>query len=172
MRAVVLAAMVSASVAWPCSGDICDRHGTVPLIDGGLPVNFPLLLTDLMRTASGTAEVFLPDGGSVLEQVRSLDGTTAVVDTSLWVEGERYQVRHVSPCSGSEPADGGFVDNFVVLPAKPVLTQGVSIELEDAGVGSVPQYSGSTCSEGVPSSFARLRFVVDPSVVESLKADQ
>lgn len=36
-----------ASLAWPCAGEVCRRDPQLASIDGGVPSNFPLLLTDL-----------------------------------------------------------------------------------------------------------------------------
>lgn len=157
-----------ASLAWPCAGEVCRRDPQLASIDGGVPSNFPLLLTDLWDATrypnSGGAQLNQVNGGPVVTQARFVDLSTVQVETAPLVEGERYWLERLSGCFGAFDDDGGtFTNSFVVLPAMPLLTQGVTIELADAGYGPVNQYSGASCAEGVPSTYATFRFDISPA---------
>ncbi|MDP1827703.1 MAG: hypothetical protein Q8L48_30805 [Archangium sp.] len=172
MRWVCGVILASATAAWPCSGEQCVREPQFANIDGGVPSNLlPLALTDLWNAFSGSeARVRQADGGLVVTQLRVVDSATALVDTAPLVEGERYQLERSAACPsfGGGVDAGGFTHDFVVLPPVPLLAGGVSIAVEDAGSGPVNQYSGASCHQGVPGSFATFRFVISPGAAPLL----
>lgn len=172
-RVICLVAIGIAAQAWPCAGEVCLDEGAFAHIDGGVPSNFfPLVLTD-HRNAYEYSDQWVQlrqhDGGLVATQVRTVDALSVAVESPLLLEGERYQLTHGGGCGNafSGPSTT-FTHEFIVLPPLSLPTDGVSIEVADAGIGAVHQYSGGTCSEGVGSTFANFRFDVRPSLVPML----
>ena len=160
---LIAVVLMSASAAWPCAGEPCIEEVAMATIDGGVPVNFqPLVLTGI-RTVGSPVQVRRIDGGLVVTQARSAGGLALFVDTALLIEGERYELERGGGCQNFGNDAGFFRETFTVLAPMQLAGQWASLEVADAGLGGVNQYSGASCFQPVFSSFAVFQIAVLPA---------